>query len=147
MKRVLALCLVLLALPASGLGEKADRFPDCFRVTYSVSEKEINSHGSFVSKDIISTVLPTVDEEINGLADQFEAELSDALTPDAGKNPRRNSRLDIHVVNTRAGESAVSVLVLARESYYRKQKQSPIAGRVYDMATGQRITLDDLFAE
>lgn len=147
MKRVLALCLVLLALPASGLGEKADRFPDCFRVTYSVSEKEINSHGSFVSKDIISTVLPTVDEEINGLADQFEAELSDALTPDAGKNPRRNSRLDIHVVNTRSGESAVSFLVLARESYYRKQKQSPIAGRVYDMATGQRITLDDLFDE
>ncbi len=147
MKRVLALCLVLLALPASGLGEKADRFPDCFRVTYSVSEKEINSHRSFVSKDIISTVQPKVDEEINGLADQFEAELSDALTPDAGKNPRRNSRLDIHVVNTRSGESAVSFLVLARESYYRKQKQSPIAGRVYDMATGQRITLDDLFDE
>ena len=148
MKRFWALCLALvLCLPACAVGEKEKSFPAVMKVEYEVKEREINQGRSFVSKDVITTALPEVTEEINGLADHFEEEMSPYLTPDASRNPKRNSRLDIHVVNTRSGQSAVSFLVLARESYNRRQKRSPLAARVYDMATGQKITLDDLFDE
>jgi peptidoglycan/xylan/chitin deacetylase (PgdA/CDA1 family) len=110
-------------------------------------ERKFNSDRCFVSKEHVTTALSQVDEEINALVDGFDDAMAGQMTPDKGKNPKRNSRLDIHVVNTRSGESALSFLVLARETYQRKQKQSPIAGRVYDMATGQKITLNDLFSE
>ena len=148
MKRLWALWLaVLLCLPASALGEKAGSFPAVMKVEYRVEEREINGGGSFVSKEYIKTAQPAVDEQINGMVDFFDQEMSPHLTPDAGRNAKRNSRLDIHVVNTRSGQSTVSFLVLARESYYRKQKRSPMAAYVYDMADGRRITLDDLFDE
>ena len=142
-------CLLTLALLLPGLGraEKASSFPAFFQVKYQVKERKFNSDRCFVSKEYVTTALSQVDEEINALVDGFDDALAGQMTPDKGKNPKRNSRLDIHVVNTRSGESALSFLVLARETYQRKQKQSPIAGRVYDMATGQKITLNDLFPE
>ena len=142
-------CLLTLALllPGMGRAEKASSFPAFFQVKYQVKERKFNSDRCFVSKEYVTTALSQVDEEINALVDGFDNALAGQMTPDKGKNPKRNSRLDIHVVNTRSGESALSFLVLARETYQRKQKQSPIAGRVYDMATGQKITLNDLFPE
>ena len=142
-------CLLTLALllPGMGRAEKASSFPAFFQVKYQVKERKFNSDRCFVSKEYVTTALSQVDEEINALVDGFDDALAGQMTPDKGKNPKRNSRLDIHVVNTRSGESALSFLVLARETYQRKQKQSPIAGRVYDMATGQKITLNDLFPE
>ena len=148
MKRFCA-CLFMLSLlvPGMGLAEKAASFPAFFQVKYKVEERKFNSDRCFVSKEHITTALSQVDEEINALVDGFDDALAGQMTPDKSKNPKRNSRLDIHVVNTRSGESALSFLVLARETYQRKQKQSPIAARVYDMATGQKITLNDLFPE
>ena len=142
-------CLLALALllPGMGRAEKASAFPAFFQVKYKVEERKFNSDRCFVSKEHVTTALSQVDEEVNALVDGFDDALAGQMTPDKGKNPKRNSRLDIHVVNTRSGESALSFLVLARETYQRKQKQSPIAGRVYDMATGQKITLNDLFPE
>ena len=142
-------CLLTLALllPGMGRAEKASSFPAFFQVKYQVKERKFNSDRCFVSKEYVTTALSQVDEEINALVDGFDDALAGQMTPDKGKNPKRNSRLDIHVVNTRSGESALSFLVLARETYQRKQKQSPIDGRVYDMATGQKITLNDLFPE
>ncbi len=142
-------CLLALALllPGMGRAEKASAFPAFFQVKYKVEERKFNSDRCFVSKEHVTTALSQVDEEVNALVDGFDDAMAGQMTPDKGKNPKRNSRLDIHVVNTRSGESALSFLVLARETYQRKQKQSPIAGRVYDMATGQKITLNDLFSE
>ena len=146
MKRFFVGLLALaLLLPGMGRAEKASSFPAFFQVKYQVEERKFNSDRCFVSKEHIATALSQVDAEINALVDGFDDALAGQMTPDKGKNPKRNSRLDIHVVNTRSGESALSFLVLARETYQRKQKQSPIAGRVYDMATGQKITLNDLF--
>lgn len=80
MKRLFALCLVLcLALclvlfpPLSASAEKAYAFPDCFRVTYTVSEGKTNNGQSFVSKEYVSTCQPSVGREINGLVDAFDA--------------------------------------------------------------------------
>ena len=146
MKRWWALLLAaLLALPIGAPAEKAAAFPAAFRVKYQVKEREIRNGRRFVSKDQITAALPQVSDEINALANAFDEQLSPGMTPDPGKNPRRNSRLDIHIVHTVSGESCVSFLVLARESYQRKQKQSPFAARVYDMESGRQVALGDLF--
>ena len=148
MKRLCAALLALaLLLPGACRAEKAGGFPAYFTVRYQVEERMTDSGRCFVSKEHIATSLPLADEEINALVDGFDEAMAGNMTPDKSKNPKRNSRLDIHVINTRSGESALSFLVLARESYQRRQKQSPIAARVYDMVTGQRITLSDLFDE
>ncbi len=148
MKRLLvlslALCLVLL-LPLSALSEKAYTFPDCFHVTYTVSERKTNNGQSFVSREYVQTARPEVDKEINGIVDAFDAQFSPGLQRVA--SPKRNSRLDVHVVNTRSGDSCLSFLVLARESFNRKQLRSPFACRVFDMASGEQVTLVDLLGE
>ncbi len=148
MKRIIALLLTaLLALPMAAMAEKAASLPDAFQVKYTVKERTISNDRCFVSKEYVTTVNEAVDREINALVDAFDDAMASSMTPDPAKNPKRNSRLDIHVVHSVSGESCVSFLVLARESFNRVQKQSPIAGRVFDMATGRQVTLTDLFDE
>ena len=146
MKRTVAFLLaVLLLLPFAVRAEEYAALPAFFQVKYQVKEQTINNGRSFVSKDVITTALPQVDQEINGLVDRYDQQLSGQMK--GYKNPKRNSRLDIHVVHTVSGESCVSFLVLAREVYSRKQQQSPFTTRVYDMADGRLVTLQDLFAD
>lgn len=148
MKRAVSLLLVfLLTLPGACLGEKENALPAAFRVTYETIERLQDGKKSFVSKEHIKTAQPAVDAAINALADALDAQYSPFLRADPGGNPRRNSRLDIHIVHSVSGQSAVSFLVLARESYKRAQVQSPFACRAYDMDTGAEITLADLFPE
>lgn len=148
MKWVLPLLLsLLLAWPALAQDEKRSALPDTFRIAYETLERTQDGKKSFVSKEHISTCQPAVDAEINALADAFDESLSPFLQPDKGGNPRRNSRLDIHVVHSVSGQSVMSFLILARESYRRVQQQSPFVCRTYDMETGTPITLTDLFLE
>ena len=82
MKRFWALCLALvLCLPVCAVGEKEKSFPAVMNVEYQVKEREINQGRSFVSKDVVTTALPEVTAEINGLADAFDDALSPLLTP------------------------------------------------------------------
>ena len=148
MKPLLCLLIALmflLSLPLSAYAEKAYAFPDCFRVTYTVSEGKTNNGQSFVSKEYVNTIQPEVDQEINGLVDAFDAQYTPLLQRTA--NPRRNSRLDIHVVHTQSGDSCMSFMVLARESYNRQQIKSPFVCRVYDMASGEQVSLVDILGE
>ena len=139
------LMLCLLA-PAVASAEKRRSLPAAFSVEYTVQEKlEGKKKEKFVSKDHIQTIRPEVSEQVNALADDFEAEMLPEMKECS--NPKRNSRLDIHVVHSVSGQSCVSFLVLARESYKRKQVRSPFVTRTYDLDTGERITLSALFAD
>lgn len=143
MKRIWAVLLLLLLLPLPALAEKADSFPAAFQVKYTVKDK-LNQQ-TYLSWEYVQTAQPAADAEINGLVDAFVKQMGPEMKK-AG-NPKRNSRLDVHVVNTRSGQSTVSFLVLARECYKRKQIRSPFECRVYDMDTGNRIYLSDLFED
>ena len=146
MKRLIGLCLALaLLLPGAALGEKAASFPAFFQVKYTVKEELIRGQQAFVSRDYIATTRPEVDEIVNGAVDAFADQMAPEMKTAA--NPKRNARLDVHVVHTRSGQSCVSFLVLARESFKRVQVRSPITGMVFDMETGKQITLSDLFEE
>ncbi|MBE5784003.1 MAG: hypothetical protein E7329_11895 [Clostridiales bacterium] len=146
MKRAFSLLLLFIFLfPLCAGAEKVKELPSCFTVSYKVSERMEKNDKAFISKDVITTAQKNVDQEINALADAFDAQLSPSLQPLS--SPRRNSRLDIHIVHSVSGQSAMSFLVLARESYRRVQKQSPFECRTFDMETGEKITLTDLFDE
>jgi len=141
MKRILTLLLALLLLPLPATAEKADSFPAAFQVKYTVKDK-LNQQ-TYLSWEYVETAQKSADDEINALVDGYVAQLGPEMKK--ANNPKRNSRLDVHVVNTRSGQSMVSFLVLARESYKRKQVRSPFECRVYDMDTGKRVSLSDLF--
>ena len=148
MKRAFALFLsLLLAGPVLARGEKRSSLPEVFHITYETIERIQDGKRSFVSKEHIATCQRTVDEEINALADAFDQSIAPLLQPDKDANPRRNSRLDIHVLHSVSGQSTMSFLVLARESYRRAQRQSPFACRTYDMETGEPIFLTDIFPD
>ena len=145
MKRlILALLALMLAVPTA-FAEKVSTLPSALRVKYTVDEHFINNKKSFVYKEHIQTDRSEVDEEINGIADRFEETQTELLQPDKQQNAKRNSRLDIHIVTSRCGERCLSFLVLARDSYYRKQRFSPFETRVYNMETGEPVGLNDLF--
>ena len=146
MKKIFSAVLALMLLvPLFASAEKLDKIPDHFTVTYKVDERSEKKNKTFISKDYIKTVHPHIDQEINALADAFDEEYAPTLKP--LDSPRRNSRLDIHVVHSFSGKSAMSFLVLARQSYRRNQLMSPFETRTYDMETGLPILLTDLFEE
>ena len=145
MKKLMAWALLLAMLLPLGAQAQDEALPQAFRVKYKVEERKINKERSFVSKEHVTTARKDVDQVINGLVDAFDAEYAPQLVPDKTNKPRRNSRLDIHVVHSVSGESAVSFLVLARDTCNRRQRWSPFTTRVFDMADGRLITLADLF--
>lgn len=145
MKRYLALLLALLLLPLHASAEKVKKLPAAFDITYQVKERMMNNDRTFISKEHITTASPRVDEIINALVDDYDDQMSPHLHKE--KTPRRNSRLDIHVVHSFSGQSMMSFLVLARETHKRVQLQSPFQCRTFDMTTGEEITLSHLFDE
>lgn len=138
--------LLALLLPQTAFALE-DKLPDAFQVKYKVSERKINGDRSFVYKEYVTTARADVDEAVNAIVDAFDEEYAPQLEPDKSKKPKRNSRLDIHVVHTVSGESCVSFLILARDTYNRVQRQSPFTTRVYDMNDGHPVALSDIIAE
>ena len=146
MKKFFSLMMALMLLfPLFASAEKLNKIPAHFTVTYKVNERTERNNKTFISKDQIKTVHASIDQEINGLVDAFDEKYAPELKP--LDSPRRNSRLDIHVVHSFSGKSAMSFLVLARQSYRRNQVKSPFETRSYDMETGKQIFLTDLFLE
>ena len=146
MKKLLAVFFAfLIILPFSAGAEKVKKLPDAFQITYQVKERLINSDQSFISKEYITTRQKSVDKIINAIVDEYDDEMSPGMKK--ASNPRRNSRLDIHVVHSFSGQSAMSFLVLARETLNRNQLRSPFRCLSFDMATGEKITLSHLFPE
>lgn len=133
------------AAAAADSTAKVASVPQALRVSYRVENRLIHNNLSFVYKEKITTVQPAVNDAINALADQYDEALADSL--EAVKNPKRNSRLDIHILHTRCGLKTLSFLVLARTTLNRKQLSSPFETRVFDMETGAPVQLTDLFPD
>lgn len=146
MKRIIAVLTALLLWIPAARAEKVTAIPPALKIEYTVDEHMINGSMSFVYKEHVNSSQPAVDAVINGIADDFEATQAGLLQPDKAKNAKRNSRLDIHIVTSRSGMKAMSFLVMARDTYYRKQRFSPFETRVFDMETGAQVKLTDLFS-
>ena len=141
-RRMLALLMCLFLLPAGTLAE-SQRLPlqDAHKVTLTqLGEQQAN--GSAVYRWDIVTAQESVTRELNALANAYVQELAPAL-----KKPAKNmeSRLDVNILHSRTGLSWMSFMVQSRYVLNKEVQDVRFTTRTYDMSTGERLLLTDLF--
>lgn len=138
---LLILLICFMNMPVSG----AESLRDCHRVTNKASVTT-QKNKSQVKLWHVETAHPAVTEEINGIAQAWADELSPDL-PKAGNNGKKNSRLDVEIRYSRTGLTWLSFLVQARTTYHQKLTAQQFTTRTYNMETGDRILLTDIFED
>ena len=135
-----ALLLGLLFCLSGALGESISPL---HQVQNTYTDQK-NANGSVVRLWQAETALEPVTEEINGIARAWAEKLGQDL-PAAGNATSRSSRLDVEIRYSRTGHSWLSFLVQARTQYHRKLTDQAFTTRTYDMSTGERVLLTDIF--
>lgn len=148
MKRwmVLALVLALLAglLPASAAG-KQDSLPAVFRVEVLTEERVEGKQEKYLYRETLKTRCAPFNQSLREAADRLEAALFPLLAADPQGKAKNNSRLDIEANYTKTGHSWMSVLLIGRVSYRRVQTELAFEALSYDLKSGARLGLSDLF--
>ena len=154
MRRLISILLMLCLLaPCAAFAQeeqpagKHDSWPEIFKVEYKTSDRKEDNNRYYVYKEYLITTNETVNEEIRSIVDDYDAQLFPQMQPDGDKNAKRNSRLDIEVIHYFTGDSWVSTLTEARISYKRQQVSCDFTTRTYDLESGERILLTDIFPE
>lgn len=135
------ICL-LVCLFSPALGETLQ---ECHRVSNTYTEN-VQDNKSVVRLWHIGTVLTSVNDELNSIAEGYAEQLSPALPAQKNKTTG-NSRLDVEIRYSRTGLTWMSFLVQARTTYRQKLTAQVFTTRTYNMITGERITLQDIFPE
>ncbi len=140
------LLLLGLALPVSA--EKLEAgigLQPCHEVT-ATKEDTTQKNKSVIRLWTLDTYDDTVDAELAALTKEYVDRLGPTLQK-AQNNTSKNSRLEVEVRYSRTGMTWMSFLVQARTTYHRELIGQEITSRTYDMTTGERILLTDIFAE
>lgn len=141
-RKWLALLMCLFLLPVTASAE-SQRLPlqDAHRVKLTqLGEQQAN--GSEVYRWDIVTAQENVTQELNALAKAWAEELAPTLGF-AAKNG--DSRLDVNILHSRTGLNWMSFMVQSRVVANKETKDVRFTTRTYDMATGQRLMLTDIF--
>lgn len=139
--------LLCFSLSMAEAEEKYKAMPKIFAVAVESTERKIDDNRSFVYKEYLKTTNKDVNDDIKSIVDGFDEQLSPTLRADAKKKGSRNSRVDVNVIYYRTGERFISTMIQARNVYYREQLSILMTTRTYDLSTGKRILLTDLFGE
>lgn len=131
---------------APARAEKYEKMPDVFAMSVKSEERKIGKNVAYVYKEYLNTVNDTVNAELAEIVDGFDESLSGTLPEDPRKNGKRNSRLDIDTVYYRTGDGCVSTMIMARIGVNLAQTRLEFETRAYDLQTGGRILLTDIFA-
>ena len=134
--------LGLLCLFAPARGESISPL---HQVTNTASQTK-NDNKSVVRLWQVETAVDSVTEEVNGLARAWAEEKGPDL-PAQRNGSTGNSRLDVEIRYSRTGHSWLSFLILARTQYHQKLTDQVFTTRTYDMSTGERLSLTDIFDE
>ena len=138
---LLALILFLSCRPA--LAEKQP-LPQALRFTQTAQPAEDVRERQFIQRTYPETANPAVNREMRALIDRM-AEAGRPFLP-AGKMELMPSYLDVGATISRTGSRWMSFLTIARIAYEREQTYVDFDARVYDMETGKRLKLTDLFS-
>lgn len=143
MKRifVMLLCLMLLIPPAVAAGDQsAYGMQDCHRQT--MKEMQIKQrNGSIAYLWQIDTVQDDVDAELNNMTKTWAEEIGPQL-PAPGSS---NSRVNCIIKPSRTGLTWMSFMLQARTIVSEKTREVCFTTRTYDMTTGERVLLGDIF--
>lgn len=145
MKRLLAMLLAFTLAAFTVPLAAAETLQDCHRVTLT-KEDTTQENKSVVRLWTADTVLDSVDEELAELTGQYVDAIAPTLEK-AGNKTSRNSRLDVEIRYSRTGLTWMSFLIQARTTYHRELIGQEITTRTYDMTTGERVMMTDVFAD
>ena len=143
MKRMmlLLLCLMLLIPPAQAAGDQsAYGMQSCHRQTLKETKMQ-KPNGGAASLWQIDTVRDDVDAELNAVTKAWVNEILPTLpAPTTG-----GSRVNGIIKPSRTGLTWMSFMLQARTLISEKTREVRFATRTYDMTTGERILLTDVF--
>lgn len=147
MRRLLALLLALLLLSAAARAEEPEegfytQMPPDLCFTQKVRAEWYSKYVT-IQKIYPQTSNALVDEEIRALVDEMVAGAEDALP----ERPASDVRIDAGTVISRTGTSWMSFLTLCEVTYQSDLLHMSFDERAYDMSTGERLTLTDVFAQ
>lgn len=141
---ILVLTIILAALSPVSAG--AETLQDCHKVQNTYTETKDKENKTILRLWHAETALDEVTREINGIAEGYAEELYGNL-PKGKDYQNNNSRLDVEIRYSRTGLSWMSFMVQARTVFHRDLTDQQFTTRTYDMKTGARITLDQIFEE
>lgn len=142
-QRALACLLYLLLCVGTACAEETGTlgYQDAHRFTLEYQETK-RYDGALVKLWHIETANEAVTQELNALAQAY----ADELTPNL-KTPKTSvSRLTVSIIPSRTGLSWMSFMVQARNVFQEHTEDVDFTTRTYDMATGERVLLTDVFA-
>lgn len=148
-KRWLAALAACLLWVGCALGEepvKYDSLPEIFVISVEQDERKIDDGSAYVYKEYVTTVNPQVNEALRTLVDGYDEALTPTLQMDPRKKGKRGSALHIDTVYYRTGDRYLSTLTIARISFREEQLSTDFTTRTWDLETGRRLMLTDLFA-
>jgi len=145
MKKLLLLAICLCLSCSAALGEEsASGFPELLRFTQKVGERNYLRNDLYTLRTYPATANPAVNAEMQSLIDSMHDRALPSLPK--GATDKMPAYLDVGATIYRTGTKWMSFLTIARIAYEREQTYVDFDARVYDMETGTRLTLADLFA-
>ena len=144
MKRLLTMLLCAVLAFGCVSTASAKTMQDCHRVTLT-RQDTTQDNKSVIRVWQAKTAMQSVDNEIAQIQQEYVDRIGSAL-PKAANTTSKNSRLDVEVRYSRTGLTWLSFVVLARTTYHRDLVGQELTTRTYDMTTGSRIRLTDIFA-
>lgn len=144
MKRILALLLCLLFLIPAAQAERVSSIPALLKFTQATTEREYLRTQFYVQRTYPATANQAVNQEMKTLIDEMTNRGKEFMP--LGSIKLMPSYLDVGATIYRTGEKWMSFLTIARIAYEREQIYVDFDARAYDMETGKRLTLSDLFA-
>ena len=145
MKRLAVLCAALLLL-AGVCPAAAERvsIPDVLRFTQMTIDREYLRDKQYILRTYPETANETVNADLRALIDGM-TEKARPFLPRDKVDPI--SYLDVGSTIFRTGSQWMSFLTIAHIAFNKEQTYVDFDARVYDMVSGSRLTLTDLFAE
>ncbi len=140
-RRMFALLMCLFVLPAAAQASQKLPVQSAHQVTLTQLGQQ-QPNGAEVYRWSAVTAHPGVTEEINALAKAFEAEVAPMV-----RKPAKDdiSRLDVSIRHSRTGLTWLSFMVQSRYVNGGDTVDVRFTTRTYDMTTGERLLLTDIF--
>lgn len=146
MKKLAALCLCLVCLlPCARAAERYDAIPALLQFSQKESPREKVQGDNYILRTYPVTANAQVNAEMRALIDEMTERGRPALN--GATDELMPAYLDVGANIFRTGTQWMSFLTIARAACEREQVYVDFDARVYDMATGTRLTLSDLFPE
>ncbi len=142
---IVLLSLLISVCPALADTQKLTALPPIFEVDVRTTERFEGQDAKYIYKEYLRTANADVNRDLEAAVDAFDALLVPLMEPDENHSARKYSRLDIETSYLKTGRSWLSTLIIARTGRKKSQVGIEFTARVYDLETGHRIGMADLF--